>query len=147
MPLYEHTLIARQDISPPQVDALVADVKKLLSEHGGEVVKEEYWGLRNLQYRIKKNRKGHYAHLGVNAPPEAMAEVERQLRIHEDVLRYLTIRVDAIDHETPSPILAKREERRRRDRGDRDDRDRGDRGDRDRGDRGDRDRGPRPERE
>lgn len=119
MPLYEHTLIARQDISSQQVDTLVDEVKALVSEKGGSVVKTEYWGLRNLQYRIRKNRKGHYAHLGLDAPAGAVAELERQLRINEDVLRYMTVRVDAIDPETPSPILAKREERRRRDRDDR----------------------------
>jgi small subunit ribosomal protein S6 len=138
MPLYEHTLIARQDVSPQQVDALVEEVTALVKEHGGDVVKTEYWGLKNLAFRIKKNRKGHYAHLGLNAPPAAVQELERKLKIHDDVLRYLTIRVEDITHE-PSPILAKREERRRRD-GDRDRGDRGDRGDRDRGDRGGRDR-------
>ncbi|MGD2132059.1 MAG: 30S ribosomal protein S6 [Maricaulaceae bacterium] len=115
MPLYEHTFIARQDISPQQVDALVEDVKTLLKEHGGDVKKYEYWGLKNLAYRINKNRKGHYAHLGVEAPAPAMHEVERRLKLHEDVLRHLTIRVDDIP-EGPSPILAKREERKRRDR-------------------------------
>ncbi|MCG8440400.1 MAG: 30S ribosomal protein S6, partial [Caulobacterales bacterium] len=115
MPLYEHTLIARQDISPQQVDTLVEEITALVEEQGGKVVKNEYWGLRNLQYRIRKNRKGHYARLGVEAPAEAMTEVERRLKINEDVLRYLTIRVETIDAETPSPILAKREERRRRD--------------------------------
>ncbi len=115
MPLYEHTIIARQDISPQQVDTMVEDVTKLLEEQGGSVRKTEYWGLRNLAYRIKKNRKGHYAFFGVDAPAEAMHELERRLRINEDVLRYMTVRVDDIE-EGPSPILAKREERKRRDR-------------------------------
>lgn len=131
MPLYEHTFIARQDVSPQQVDTLVEEITTLVKEHGGEVKKSEYWGLKNLAFRIKKNRKGHYAHLGIEAPAAALQEIERKLKIHEDVLRYLTIRVDDISTE-PSPILAKREERKRRDRDD----DRGPRGDR--GDRDDR---------
>jgi len=114
MPLYEHTFIARQDVSPQQVDALVEEVTGLVKELGGEVKKSEYWGLKNLSFRIRKNRKGHYAHLGLEAPAEAVAEIERRLKIHDDILRYLTIRVDEITEE-PSPILAKREERRRRD--------------------------------
>lgn len=141
MPLYEHTFIARQDISPQQVDALVEEMTQVIKELGGDVKKNEYWGLRNLTYRIKKNRKGHYQHLGVEAPAEALHEVERRLKINEDVLRYLTIRVDELE-EGPSQILAKREERRRRD-----DDDRGDRGDRDRGDRGDRPRRNRDDKE
>ncbi len=139
MPLYEHTFIARQDVSPQQVDALVEEVSALVKELGGDVKKTEYWGLKNLAFRIKKNRKGHYAFLGLEAPPEAVHEIERKLKIHDDILRYLTIRVDELSEE-PSPILAKREERRRRDRdggGGRDfggrDRDSGGR-DRDRGD-------------
>ncbi len=115
MPLYEHTLIARQDVSPQQVDELVEQMTKLLEDQGGKVRKSEYWGLKNLQYRIKKNRKGHYTFLGIEGPAAAIHEMERQLKINEDVLRYLTIRVDDIDDE-PSPILVKREERKRRDR-------------------------------
>lgn len=115
MPLYEHTLIARQDISPQQVDGLVEEVTKILEEQGGSVKKTEYWGLRNLTFRIRKNRKGHYAFFGVDAPSDAMHELERRLRIHEDVLRYLTVRVEEIE-EGPSAILAKREERKRRDK-------------------------------
>ncbi len=141
MPLYEHTFIARQDISPQQVEALTEEAKKIVEDKGGKTVKEEYWGLRSLQYRIKKNRKGHYQLLGLDAPAEAVHELERQLRIHDDVLRYMTIKVEEIDPETPSAILVKREDRKRRG-------DRGDRGDRGpRPERGDRDdRGPRPDR-
>ncbi len=117
MPYYEHTLIARQDVSPQQVDQLVADVTAIVKELGGEVKKTEYWGLKNLSFRIKKNRKAHYAHLGLEAPPSAVAEIERRLKINEDVLRFLTVKVDEISAE-PSPILAKREERKRRDRDD-----------------------------
>jgi len=114
MPFYEHTFIARQDVSPQQVDSLVEEITAIIKEHGGEVKKHEYWGLKNLAFRIKKNRKGHYAHLGVEAPAAALMEVERKLKIHDDVLRYLTVRVDEISTEQ-SPILAKREERKRRD--------------------------------
>lgn len=141
MPLYEHVLIARQDISPQQVDEIVEGLKKEIEDAGGSVKKTEYWGLRNLAYRIAKNRKGHYALIGMEAPASLIAEMERKLRIHEDVLRYMTTRVDEISEE-PSPVVAKRD----RERGD------GERGDRgDRGDRGGRfgdDRGPRgPRRE
>jgi small subunit ribosomal protein S6 len=134
MALYEHVLIARQDISPQQVDALVEEVGKAVAELGGRVGKTEYWGLRNLAYRVRKNRKGHYAMINLEAPPEAVAEIERRLRINEDVLRYLTVKVEAHDEE-PSPILARRdrdERRRQRREGDRDGDDRDD----DRGDRG-----------
>ena len=141
MALYEHVVIARQDISPQQAEALNDQLKTVIEEQGGHVAKIEYWGLRNLTYRIKKNRKGHYSLLALDAPSAAVKEMERQLSINEDVLRYLTIRVKEIDLEL-SPILARRD-RGDRDRGERGDRDRGDRGDRDRGDR---DRGDRPER-
>lgn len=114
MAYYEHVLIARQDISPQQVDGLIEDITRTITEHGGSVGKSEYWGLRNLAYRVRKNRKGHYALLNIDAPAEAVHELERRLRINEDVLRYLTIRVDALDEE-PSPVLARRdrEEKRR----------------------------------
>jgi small subunit ribosomal protein S6 len=138
MALYEHTFIARQDVSPQQVDALVAEVSSLVREMGGDVKKTEYWGLKNLAFRIKKNRKGHYAHLALDAPPAAVHEMERRLKINEDILRFLTIRVDELPKE-PSAILAKREERKRRDGdfgGGGRDRDRGERGGRDFGGRG-----------
>jgi len=114
MPYYEHVLIARPEISPQQVDALVEDITKTIKELGGKVGKTEYWGLRNLTYRIRKNRKGHYALLNLDCPAPAVHELERRLKINEDVMRYKTIRVDALDEE-PSPILARRdrEERRR----------------------------------
>ncbi len=116
MPLYEHVFIARQDISSQQTDELAEEFSKILTDNGAEIIKTESWGLRSLQYRIKKNRKGHYMLLGVNAPPEAIAELERQQRIHDDILRYMTVKVDEIDTDSPSPILSKREERRKRDR-------------------------------
>jgi small subunit ribosomal protein S6 len=114
MPYYEHVLIARPEISPQQVDVLVEDITKTVKELGGVVGKTEYWGLRNLTYRIRKNRKGHYAMLNIDCPAPAVAELERRLKINEDVMRFKTIRVEELDEE-PSPILARRdrEERRR----------------------------------
>ena len=116
MPLYESVFIARNDITQAQVDAVADQVAGILTEQGGEVKKREYWGLRGLAYRIKKNRKGHYMLLGIDASPAAMQEVERQLGLNEDVLRVLTLRVEAID-EAPSAILSRRGEERDRDRG------------------------------
>ena len=116
MAYYEHVVIARQDISPQQAEALNDTLKDLIEAGGGSVAKIEYWGLRNLTYRIKKNRKGHYSLLALDAPPAAVKEMERQLSINEDVLRYMTIRVEELDLEL-SPILARRE--RERERGDR----------------------------
>jgi small subunit ribosomal protein S6 len=108
MALYEHVLIARQDISPQQVDALVEDITRQIQDAGGKVGKSEYWGLRNLAYRVRKNRKGHYCLLNIDAPAAAVQELERRQRINEDVLRFLTIRVDEHDEE-PSPVLARRD--------------------------------------
>lgn len=114
MAFYEHVLIARPEISPQQVETLIEDIKKTISDQGGHVGKTEYWGLRNLTYRIRKNRKGHYALINIDAPAAAVHELERLLKINEDVMRYKTIRVEELDEE-PSPILARRdrEERRR----------------------------------
>jgi small subunit ribosomal protein S6 len=122
MPLYEHVLIARPDISPQQVDALVEDVQKTVKDLGGKVGKTEYWGLRNLAYRIRKNRKGHYTLVNLDCPAGAVHELERKLKINEDVIRYKTIRVEELDEE-PSPIVARRDrdERRRARREGRDD--------------------------
>ena len=97
MALYEHLLIARQDISAQQVDALATHLKTIVEGEGGRIEKQEYWGLRGLAYRIKKNRKGHYVLLNINAPAAAVIELERQLKINEDVLRYLTVKVDQFD--------------------------------------------------
>src|SRR3984885_2443671 len=97
MALYEHLLIARQDISAQQVDALATHLKTIVEGNGGKVEKQEYWGLRGLAYRIKKNRKGHYVLLNINAPSGAVVELERQLKINEDVLRYITVKVDQFD--------------------------------------------------
>jgi small subunit ribosomal protein S6 len=97
MALYEHLLIARQDISAQQVDALATHLKTIVEGEGGKVEKQEYWGLRGLAYRIKKNRKGHYVLLNINAPAGAIQELERQLRINEDVLRYMSVKVDRFE--------------------------------------------------
>jgi len=113
MPYYEHVLIARPEISPQQVDALVEDISKTVKELGGITSKTEYWGLRNLTYRIRKNRKGHYALINIDAPATAIHELERRLRINEDVMRFKTIRVEELDEE-PSPILARRDRDERR---------------------------------
>jgi small subunit ribosomal protein S6 len=144
MPLYEHVFIARQDLAQAQVDALAETATKIIEDNGGKVVKTETWGLRSLAYRIQKNRKGHYVALDFEAPTNVVAELERQTQINEDVVRYMTVRVD--EHEQgPSAMMRRGErDRERGDRGDRGDRpDRGPRGDRDRGDRGDR--APRPD--
>src|SRR5579864_252529 len=133
MPLYENVFIARQDISTAQVEALADTLANLVAEQGGKVEKREYWGLRNLAYRIKKNRKGHYILFNLDAPPPAVNELERNMRINEDVLRYITVRVEALE-EGPSAVMQNRGRSEERDR----DRDR-DRGGR-RGGYGDRDR-------
>ena len=150
MPLYEHVFLARQDLAQAQVDALAENATKILTDHGGTVVKNENWGLRGLAYRIAKNRKAHYVMLEADAPPAAMAELERQTGLSEDIIRFMTIRVDAHE-EGPSAMMRKSERSERGDRGDRGPRrdDRGDRGDRSgRGDRGDRpERAPRAEQE
>src|SRR5690606_7424924 len=137
MALYEHVLLARQDISQQQVDALVGQFKGVLEANGGKVGKDESWGLRPLTYRIKKNRKAYYTLVNIDAPAAAVAEMDRQMRNNEDVLRFLTVRVE--EHEEgQSAMLTRRDDRRERDG---DDRPRRREGGFDRGDRGDR--GPR----
>jgi len=111
MALYEHVLIARQDISAQQAEQLNEDLKALIEGQGGHIAKIEYWGLRNLSYRIKKNRKGHYSLLAIDAPILSVKEMERQLSLNEDVLRFMTIRVDELDLEL-SPVLARRDRER-----------------------------------
>jgi small subunit ribosomal protein S6 len=141
MPLYEHVFLARQDISAQQVEALLQDFRTLLEGRGGSVGKTEYWGLKSLAFRIKKNRKAHYALMNIEAPHDAVNELERQMRLSTDIIRFLTVRVD--EHEAgPSPMMRRADRDEREGRGDRDrDRDR-DRGDR-RGGRRDRDFAPR----
>jgi small subunit ribosomal protein S6 len=135
MPLYEHVFLARQDLAQAQVDALAENATKIIQDNGGKVVKTETWGLRGLAYRIQKNRKAHYVMLDFEAPAPAVAELERQTQINEDVIRYLTLRMDA--HEQGPSAMMRRQERDRR--GPRDGRDGG------REDRGER--GPRRDRE
>jgi small subunit ribosomal protein S6 len=141
MPLYEHVFLARQDISTQQVEGLVQDFRTIIEGGGGTIGKTEYWGLKGLTFRIKKNRKAHFSLLNIDAPPAAVAELERQMRLSTDVIRFLTVRVD--EHEAdPSPMMRRADRDEREGRGERGDRfDRGDRGDR-----GDR-RGPRRDRD
>jgi len=136
MALYEHVFMSRQDVTAQQVEALTEQLKSVLAAHGGKVGKSEYWGVKSLAFRIKKNRKAHFSLLNIDAPAAAVAEMERQLRLNEDVLRFLTLRVD--EHEEgPSAMLRKREDSERDERGER-------RGPRpDRGERSDRPRRPR----
>ena len=113
MPLYECVLIARNDVTQQQVDTIADGITESLEGEGGAVKKREYWGLRSLAYRIKKNRKGHYMLLGLDAQPAFVTEMERQLRLNEDVLRFMTVRVPAIE-EAPSAILSRRSDDRDR---------------------------------
>jgi small subunit ribosomal protein S6 len=145
MPLYEHVYLARQDVTAQQVETLTDSFKSIIEAAGGTIEKVEYWGVKKLAFRIKKNRKAHFSLLNISAPAAAVAEMERQMGINEDILRFMTIRVEALE-EGPSAMMQKR---------DRDD-ERGDRGDRFGGGGGrfgggggrfgDRDRGPRPDR-
>jgi small subunit ribosomal protein S6 len=137
MALYESVFIARQDISSAQAEALTEQFAQIIGENGGTVSKKEYWGLKSLSFRIKKNRKGHYVLLNIDGPSAAVVEMERNMRISEDVIRYLTVKVEALE-EVPSAMMQGRD----RDRGDRD---RGDR-DRDRPRYRDDDRPPRDDR-
>ncbi len=119
MALYEHVFLARQDLSSAQVDELVEQYKGVIEAGGGSVGKIENWGLKSLTYRINKNRKAHYTLMDLDSPPAAVGEMERQMRLSEDVLRFMTIKVDAHE-EGPSAMMQKREERGPRgDRGDR----------------------------
>ncbi len=113
MPLYECVFIARNDVTQQQVEAIADAMAAVITEGGGEVKKREYWGLRGLAYKVKKNRKGHYMLLGIEAPAPAIHEVERQLGLNEDVLREMTVRIESISDE-PSAILAKRGDDRER---------------------------------
>lgn len=119
MNFYELTLIARNDVSQSQVEALVDSIEACLKEGKGEILKKEFWGLRQLAYKIKKNSKGHYVFLGIKAPVEAMNEVERRLSLNEDVLRHLTLRVEEIDEEPTLMLQRKNEDQNRPERGSR----------------------------
>lgn len=116
MPLYESVLIARQDLAAPQAEALGETFQALVEANGGKVSKREYWGLRNLAYKIKKNRKGHYVLMNIEGTGATIAELERNMRIHEDVLRYMTVRVDELE-EGPSAVIRSRGQEDERPRG------------------------------
>jgi small subunit ribosomal protein S6 len=143
MPFYEHVFLARQDLATAQVEAMTETFSRIIADGKGAVASHEYWGLRSLAYRIAKNRKAHYVMLSIEAPAPAIAEMERQVSLNEDIIRYMTVRIDALPTE-PSAMMKRGDRERERSadaapRGDRPDRDRGDRGDRaPRGDRPDR---------
>ncbi len=115
MPLYEHVFMARQDVTPQQVEGMVDQYRGVIEANGGTIEKTEMWGVKSLAYRIKKNRKAHFTMFNLDAPAAAVAEMERQMRINEDILRFMTIRVDALDAE-PSVMMQKRERDERKDR-------------------------------
>ena len=129
MALYEHVFIARQDLSNAQAEGLIEHFGQVLSDQGGNVIGTEYWGLKTMAYKINKNRKGHYAFVRSDAPTEAVQEMERLMRLHDDVMRVMTIKVDKHE-EGPSVVLQAKAAKDERGRG----RDRGDRGDRPRRD-------------
>lgn len=114
MPLYEHIFIARPDLSPQQAEALIETYGNVLRAEGGNVGKTEYWGLRNLAYRIKRYRKGHYSLMNIDAPHTAVAEMERRMRLSSEVVRFLTVSVDALDDKPSPPMLALSERAPRR---------------------------------
>jgi small subunit ribosomal protein S6 len=138
MPLYEHVFISRQDLSNTQAEGLIEHFSTVLADNGGKVVENEYWGVKTMAYKINKNRKGHYAFLKSDAPAAAVQEMERLMRLHEDVMRVLTIKVEA-HGEGPSVQMQKRDDRDR-------DGDRGDRGGFGGGERRERSFGDRPDR-
>ena len=123
MPLYEHVFLARQDLAQAQVDALAENATKIIEDNGGKIAKTENWGLRSLAYRIAKNRKAHYVALDIDGPAPAIAELERQSNINEDIIRFLTIRVDELQ-KGPTAMMRRgeKERERRSERGDRDNR-------------------------
>jgi len=135
MALYEHVFLARQDLAQAQVDALAEAATKIIEDNQGKVIKTETWGLRSLAYKIAKNRKAHYVMLEVDAPAGVVAELERQTSINEDIIRYMTVKVE--EHEAGPSVMMRKSERSDRDgrRGERGDRPRGDREDRPRRDR------------
>ena len=110
MPLYEHVMIARQDLSNTQAESLIEHFGTVLADNGGKMIENEYWGVKTMAYKINKNRKGHYAFMRSDAPAPAVQEMERLMRLHDDVMRVLTIKVDAHE-EAPSIQMQKRDER------------------------------------
>jgi small subunit ribosomal protein S6 len=118
MALYEHVFLARQDLAQAQVDAMAEAATKIVEDHKGKVVKTETWGLRSMAYKIAKNRKAHYVMLEIDAPGDTIAELERQTQINEDIIRYMTVRVD--EHEQGPSVMMRKADRDRRARRDRD---------------------------
>ena len=118
MPLYEHTFLARQDVTQAQVEALMKEFSGVIEEGKGTVPKQEYWGVKTLAFKIKKNRKAHYAYFNIDSPPAAVAEMERRMGINADVMRFLTVRVETLETE-PSVMMRKQDREERGDRGDR----------------------------
>ena len=121
MPLYEHTFLARQDVTQAQVEALMKEFAGVIEEGKGKVTKQEYWGVKTLAFKIKKNRKAHYAYFNIDSPPAAVAEMERRMGINQDIIRLLTVRVEELETE-PSVMMRKQDREERGDRGDRPDR-------------------------
>ena len=117
MPLYEHVMIARQDLSTAQAEGLIEHFSTVIADNGGKIVEHEYWGVKTMAYKINKNRKGHYALLKSDAPSAAVQEMERLMRLHDDVMRVLTIKVD-LHADGPSVQMQKRDDRERSDRPD-----------------------------
>jgi len=113
MALYEHVFLTRQDASNQQVDALTDQFKSVIAAHGGKVGKTEYWGIKSLSFRIKKNRKAHYTLMNIDAPAAAVAEMERQMSISEDVIRFMTVKVEKLD-DGPSAQMRRRDDREER---------------------------------
>lgn len=122
MSLYEHIFMARQDVSPQQVETLTETFKTIIEDNGGTVGKTEYWGLKSVAYRIRKNRKAHYTLMNIDASPAAVAEMERQQGLSDDIIRILTLRVDALETEPSAMMKSRGRDDRRGPRRDRDDR-------------------------
>jgi len=122
MSLYEHVFLARQDVSPQQVEALTETFKTIIEDNGGTVGKTEYWGLKSVAYRIRKNRKAHYTLMNIDASHAAVAEMERQQGLSDDIIRILTLRVDALETEPSAMMKSRGRDDRRGPRRDRDDR-------------------------
>ena len=118
MPLYEHTFLARQDVTQAQVEALMKEFEGIITEGQGKVTKQEYWGLKGLAFKIKKNRKAHYAFFNIDSPSPAVVEMERRMGINADVIRFITVRVEEFETE-PSVMMRKQDRDERGDRGDR----------------------------
>ncbi|WP_448582629.1 30S ribosomal protein S6 [Thermaurantiacus sp.] len=117
MPFYEHVYLARQDLAPAQVEGLTEALTALIAEHKGKVASTEYWGLRSLAYRIRKNRKAHYVLMNIEAPATAVAELERQVALNEDIIRWQTVRVDALEIEGSAMVKKSDKDRSGRSRG------------------------------